>query len=133
MATYHLQIITPDSCKFDGQAQKMLVRTISGDIEILAGHIDYIGPLGIGVAKLTDADGNVREAACNSGFLSVANGEVRVVSTTFEWADEIDRERAEQSKARAEKAIAGATRGARDYALADARLRRALARLSAQK
>lgn len=43
------------------------------------------------------------------GFLSVEKGEVRLVATTFEYADEIDVARAEAAKARAEARIAAAT------------------------
>ena len=50
MATFHLQIVTPDRMVFDGEAQSIILRTINGDICILANHIDYAAPLGIGEA-----------------------------------------------------------------------------------
>ena len=131
MATFHLQIVTPDAVKFDGQAERVIVRTVTGDMCVLAGHIDYTAPLAIGGAKVVDADGNERKAACNSGFIAVTGGEVSIASTTFEWADEIDRERAEASRAKAEKALNGMKNDQAEFALADARLRRALARLGA--
>ena len=56
MATFHLQIVTPDRLVFDGEARQIILRTVGGDAAILAGHIDYSAPLGIGEAKLTDAD-----------------------------------------------------------------------------
>ena len=58
MANFHLQIVTPDRLVFDGQAEKIILRTVGGDACILARHIDYAAPLGIGVAKVTDAQGN---------------------------------------------------------------------------
>jgi len=67
-------------------------------------------------------------AACGGGFLSVEKGEVRLVATTFEYADEIDVARAEAAKARAEARIAAATEE-RDIKLARAKLSRALNRL----
>ena len=45
MATFHLQIVTPDRMVFDGEAQSIILRTINGDICILANHIDYAAPL----------------------------------------------------------------------------------------
>ena len=69
-----------------------------------------------------------RHAACGGGFLSVEKGEVRLVATTFEYADEIDVARAEAAKARAEARIAAATEE-RDIKLARAKLSRALNRL----
>lgn len=130
MSTFQLKIVTPDNIKFEGQAQKIIVRTLAGDICILAGHIDYIAPLGIGEAKLIDSEGNERLAACNSGFISVAKGEVCIASTTFEWADEIDRDRAQASKEKSEQVLSNTSRSDAEYALADARMRRALARLN---
>ncbi|MBR6569631.1 MAG: F0F1 ATP synthase subunit epsilon, partial [Clostridia bacterium] len=58
MATYHLQIVTPDRKMFDGEAEKLSMRTVGGDVCILARHIDYAAPLGTGEARVTDADGN---------------------------------------------------------------------------
>ena len=56
--TFHLQIVTPDRKVFDGEAEKIIVRTVNGDVCILARHIDYAAPLGIGEARVTDAEGN---------------------------------------------------------------------------
>ena len=47
MATFHLQIVTPDRMVYDGQAERVIVRTLRGDVCILARHIDYAAPLGI--------------------------------------------------------------------------------------
>ena len=87
MATFHLQIVTPDRRVFDGEAEKIIVRTVGGDVCILARHIDYAAPLGVGEARMTDAEGNERIAACSGGMLSVADGEVRVMATTFAHLD----------------------------------------------
>lgn len=85
MATFHLQIVTPDRMVFDGQAERIIVRTLRGDVCILARHIDYAAPLGIGEARVTDADGVTRVAACSGGMIGDGAGEVRVTATTFEW------------------------------------------------
>ena len=60
MSTFHLQIVTPDGGFFDGEAEKLIVRAIDGDVCILARHIDYAAPLGIGEARVTDAEGTTR-------------------------------------------------------------------------
>ena len=57
-------------------------------------------------------------------------GECRLLATTFEWADAIDKERAERSKARAEAVLAQKNLDKRDLELAEARLKRALVRSS---
>ena len=123
MPTFHLQIVTPDRMAYDGQAERVILRTVNGDVAILARHIDYAAPLGIGEARVTDENGNTRVGVCNSGLLSVENGVCRVLATTFEWADSIDKERAERLKE--------LKRGDEQFAIAEAKLKRAIARLRA--
>ena len=132
MAVYHLQIVTPDRMVFDGMAQSIILRTANGDVCILARHIDYAAPLGIGVARVTDENGKTRAAACSGGLLSVSGGEVRVLATTFEWSDEIDAERAAQAQKAAEEKLRAMQRDDVDYALAEATLKRALIRQKAK-
>ena len=64
------------------------------------------------------------------GMLSVLDGEVRLVATTWEWAEEIDQARAEACKKRAEEILAQKNLDKRDYEMAQARLKRALVRTS---
>ena len=126
--TYHLQIVTPDGQRYDGQAVRMIVPTIHGQVGILARHINYVTALGMGPAKLVTEDGE-RHAACIGGMLAVTDGEVKVVATTFEWADEIDVERAKASLARAEKMLADPACDEQTKQYANARMKRAQVRL----
>ena len=133
MSTFHLQIVTPDRKVFDGEAQKIILRTVNGDVCILPHHIDFAIPLGIGQASVTYADGNTRLAACNSGMLSVSNNEVRVIAVTYEWSDEIDLERAKRAEEEAQELMKTLDRQDRDFVLAEARLKRALTRIHAKE
>ena len=127
MATFPLKIVTPDGLIFDGQADKLIVRTTTGDMAVLARHINCVCPLGMGQA-MVEANGQRRTAACIGGLLSVVNGEVTLVPTTFEWSDEIDAERAERSRKRAESMLGQKDVSNTDVQLAEARLKRALIR-----
>lgn len=129
MTPFTLKIVTPDGLLFDGQAEKVVVRTIGGDVAILARHMDYTAPLGMGRA-IVEANGQRRTAACMGGMLRVAAGEVTLVPTTFEWSDTIDVGRAEASAARANKILSDASATKTDLKLAKARLHRALVRQS---
>ena len=88
MTTFHLTVVTPDGCAFEGQAERIVCRAIDGDIAILAKHGDYCTALGMGEAHIVDADGQRRRAACMGGLLSVLDGDVRLVATTWEWAED---------------------------------------------
>ena len=127
--TYHLQIVTPDGLHFDGQVERLLIPTINGQIGILARHINYVSALGMGLAKVVTEEG-VRFAACIGGMVAVTDGQVKVVATTFEWADEIDVERARASLARAESMLASGP-DEQTKAYAEARMKRARVRLGA--
>ena len=127
MTPFTLKIVTPDGLAYDGQAEEVIVRTTSGDIGILAGHLNCVAPLGMGRATII-IDGQKRYGACIGGILSVVNGTVTLVPTTFEWADEIDTDRVEASSQRARSILQDKQATSTDVKLAEARLRRALVR-----
>ena len=129
MATFHLQIVTPDRKAYDAQAERIILRTVTGDVCILSRHIDYVAPLGIGEVRVTDENGNTRRAACAGGMLSVANNVVRVMATTFEWEEDIDLERAQHAQERAQQKLAQMARDDAKYAVTEAKLKRALNRI----
>ena len=129
MTPFNLKIVTPDGLIYDGEAEKLVVRTTGGDVCILARHLDYVAPLGMGMA-VVEANGKRRNAACIGGMVSVKAGAVTLVPTTFEWADKIDLARAEASLDRAEKVLKSGKATDTELALAQARLHRALVRKS---
>ena len=129
MNTFPLRIVTPDGVHFDGIAEELIVRTTSGDIGILAGHINCVAPLGMGQAIVV-SDGQRRTAACIGGMVSVVNNNVTLVPTTFEWSDQIDVDRAKASESRAKTVIADKNATDAELRLAEARLKRALIRKS---
>ena len=129
MNSFPLKIVTPDGLIFDGQAEQLTVRTTSGDMGILAGHINCVAPLGMGRAIIVTG-GKKRYAACIGGMLSVVDGTVTLVPTTFEWADKIDAERAEAAYQRADQILKSKSATDTDIRLAEAKLHRALVRKS---
>ena len=129
MTPFHLKIVTPDGLIFDGQAEELIVRTTGGDVAILARHMDYVAPLGMGRATVVSGEQR-RNAACIGGMLSVVDGSVTLVPTTFEWAEKIDVARAEASLNRAEEVLHNSGSTDTDLKLAEARLHRALVRKS---
>ena len=113
MSTFSLRIGTPDGLLFEGDVERVVCRSIGGDIVM--------------------ADGNRRTAACIGGMLSVMNGTCRLLATTWEWKEDIDVERAQAAKKRAEEMIAKGGLTDQEYKMASAKLQRALVRLSVKK
>ena len=128
MRSFHLEIATPDGTCFVGEAESILIHTDDGDVEILAGHADFLASIATGRARIL-VDGKARYASASGGFISVNRDGVKIAAITFEFADQIDEKRAEAAKERAEAAIAAA-KDAKSIELAKAKLQRALNRIN---
>ncbi len=134
MAAFHLQVVSMDGPIFDGSVQKIMLRTIDGDVAILARHTNYCTAVGMGTAHILMEDNTEREAACIGGMLSMMDDECRVIPTTWEWSDEIDVARAEEAKKKAEERLKDEKLSEQARVMAEAKLRRALVRIgTAQK
>ena len=129
MTSFPLKIVTPDGLIYDGPAEKIIVRTVTGDMAVLARHINCVCPLGMGRA-VVEIEGKRRTAACIGGMLSVTNGEVALVPTTFEWAEDIDYARADRSHQNAMKDLQERKKSDTELRIAEVRIKRALVRKS---
>ena len=131
MKTFHLEVVAPDCTPFCGEAERLLVKTTEGYVEILPDHTDYLAVIDTGKAKIT-VNGTARLASVSGCFLSVKKNNVKLVVNTFEFADEIDVNRALRAKEAAERALAE-TSDKEKTAKARAKLMRALTRISVAK
>ena len=127
MRSFHIDVVTPDGAIYSGEIESLLVRTDTGDVEFLAGHIDYIASLGTGRARIRE-DGRDRYASVSGGTVAITGGVAKLVAVTFEFKEDIDIERARNAKARAEEKIRAA-KSDRELMLAKARLERAISRI----
>ena len=133
MATFRLQVVSMDGLEYDGEVQQIKLRTIHGDLAILARHMNYVTAIGMGTAKVVMADGTERQAACIGGMLSMMDNHCRVIPTTWEWDEDIDVARAMDAKKRAEKKLAQSNLDKISRIKAEARLYRALVRINSAK
>lgn len=130
MSNFHLQIVSPDGMFFDGDAKQVSLRSIDGEIAILAGHVPFVTAIGAGECRVyVDGIEEPRRAACIGGFMSVSKDLVLVAATTFEWAENIDADRAAAAKARVESIISSTDAKDHSLELAKIKLIRANARL----
>lgn len=127
MREYNLQIFTPDGVAYDDTCESIVVRTSDGDVCILYGHIDYASTIDFGRIKIR-SNGKERHAACMGGILTVFAGNVRIAATTFEYADEIDKSRAEAALEKARQ-IKERSDDSKQIQLAELKIKRALNRL----
>ena len=94
MTTFQVDVVTPESIVWSGEATFLLTRTSDGDIGILANHEPTMAALGTGVAEIEHADGRT-SIALHGGFLQVYRNQVTLLSDRAEVSEEGDaRERA---------------------------------------
>ena len=127
MVTFHLKVMTVDHCFYDGEGDRIIIRTTQGDAGILPGHVPYVAAIGIGGLTIIK-DGETRVAAVSGGFVEVSKEQTVVLARTCEWADEIDVKRAEQAAERARAALQQ-KESARAHDLAQVRLKKAVNRI----
>ncbi|MFV0341365.1 MAG: ATP synthase F1 subunit epsilon [Anaerocolumna sp.] len=130
MNSFHLQIVSLDGMFFDGDAKQVSLRTIDGDVSILANHIPYVTAIGAGECRVyVDDTKNPKRAACISGFINVSKEKTLIAATTFEWVENINSERAKKAKERAEEVLSSNQSTEHSKQLAKIKLLRANARL----
>ena len=122
-----VQVVSPERILWSGEADMVITRTLGGgEIAFLAGHAPFVGALGIGVTRIRPAGGDDIAVAVHGGFVEVSDNQVSILSDVAELPGDIDVNRAEQAKAKAEEAL----RQEQD-AETEAALRRAHVRLEA--
>ena len=131
--TFHLKIVTVDGLAFEGDVQRLMFRSTHGDLAILARHINYCTAVGMGTAHVIMEDGSERTAACIGGMCSMMDNECHLLPTTWEWSEDIDVERAEAAKARAESKLREDKLSEEARLLTEAKLYRALVRIGSAR
>ena len=131
MEDYKLRIITPDRVFYEGKADMIEFNTTEGEIGVLPGHIPMTVIIKPGVLTITEKD-EVKEAALHSGFVEILPDRMTILAEVVEWPGEIDLERAEAAKRRAEERIKSHTPET-DMARAETALMRAVARIQVLK
>lgn len=127
MSTFELSVVTPDRMFYEGEAERVIVRTVSGDVGILKGHAKYISALGIGALRIKTDEGE-RTAALANGFIKVDGDKTLILASACEWQDEIDLERAKRAEQKAQELLKSA-QSKKEQELAERKLKRAVNRI----
>lgn len=125
---FDLEIVTPDRLFFSEKVERVIVRGLEGDLAVLKGRTPITTPLKIGQIRITQ-DGQERIAAVVNGYISVLGDKTTIVTEAAEWPEEIDVNRAEEAKRRAEELIQKKNDEV-DIIRAELALKRALNRLN---
>ncbi len=127
---FNLQVITPDRVVFKGEVNEVYAPGFLGEFGVLAGHTPYLVLLKTGRLKIR-RDAQWTYAALNGGFCEVDYDSMRILAETCEVSNEIDPDRAQKAKARAEESLKklDPVKDAQEFKAAGAALQRALIRL----
>ena len=128
MSAFPMQIITPEKVFFEGEVQRVIVRTTEGDVGILAKHEKYVAALPAGPIKMTLPDGKERIAALSGGAIKVSPTHTAILANAVEWAEDIDIDWAKRSEEDARRRKEN-SKNQQELERAEAKLKRAVNRL----
>ncbi len=126
-----LKIITPDRIFYEDEVSMVEFNTVEGEVGIYKQHIPMTMIIAPGILTIT-RDDEVKEAALHAGFAEVLQDRVTILAEIIEWPAEIDLDRAQEAKERAESRIRDNAPGT-DMKRAELSLKRAVARINAVK
>lgn len=129
MSELHLRIVTPDRTILDRKVRSVSFVGTDGRYGILPHHAPLMtGISHSGMATITETDGKASELFVSDGFAQVQHNVLTLVCEAGEFAHEIDLDRVKAAEARAREKLAHLDRHSEEFLLAEASLRKALAR-----
>jgi F-type H+-transporting ATPase subunit epsilon len=128
---FAVSLVTPEREVWSGQATIVVARGTEGEVGVMNGHVPMLIQLAIGPLFI-ETENERLAAAVDGGFLHVITRDdetrVDILAEHAELADEIDTQRAQQQRDRAEQRVGGD-----DDEEAKAELAKAQARLDLQR
>jgi F-type H+-transporting ATPase subunit epsilon len=129
MAKLSVEIITGERVVYEESDVDMVVAPgAEGELGILPSHAPLFTLLALGEMRVVKA-GVEQSLAVFGGFLEISNDHVRILADAAERAEEIDVDRAEEARSRAESRRSDRQAAAEDMIRADAAMRRSMVRL----
>lgn len=97
----NVAVVTPEGAAFEGAASKVVVPGFDGEIAFLPGHAPFVGSLGFGELRVTDAGDSVQHFFLAGGVVQVADNEVTILAESVETGARVNPEDAERELAEA--------------------------------
>lgn len=126
---FKLKIISPDRVFYEGDVSMVELATTEGEIGVYADHIPLTAVIQPCVMNIHE-EGGIKKAALHSGFIEILPQQVSILAEIAEWPEEIDVNRANEARIRAEHRLAGNDKGT-DMLRAELALKRSMARIKA--
>lgn len=126
--TFKLEIVTPEKVFLSEDVEMLVIKTPQGEMGVLAGHIPLVAAVAVGLCRIKKQNGEWVEAVLTEGFMEIKQEKTAVFTDTAEWPEEIDANRAESARKRAEERLA-MKQSEVEYVRSQAALARAMVRL----
>ncbi|MEY3784506.1 MAG: synthase subunit epsilon, F-type H+-transporting ATPase subunit epsilon [Candidatus Parcubacteria bacterium] len=97
------KIITPEKIVFEGEVQNVTLPVKEGEVTILPEHVPYIASLKAGEVIIRSDSEEPRRLAVSGGFVEFHDNTLVLLADTAENAKDLDLERAEEAKKRAQE------------------------------
>ncbi|UVI29946.1 F0F1 ATP synthase subunit epsilon [Paenibacillus spongiae] len=128
MSTFLLEIVTPERKVYAEEVNMVIVKGVEGEMGILPKHVPLVTPLKIAPVTIKQ-DRASHVIAVNGGFLEIRKDKVVILAESAEMPEEIDVDRAQAAKQRAEQRLSDKKRADLDALRAELALQRAMNRL----
>jgi len=127
-----IKIISPDRIFYEDEVDLIVISTTEGEMGLLYDHEPVTGIIDTTVVLIRKGEEEKR-AAIHGGFVEVQPTSVTILADSSEWPDEIDVERAEESKKRAKQRLIDSNASNLNITRANIALQKALNRIEASK
>ncbi len=129
-STIRLELVTPERLLLSEEVDEVVAPGYEGEFGVLPEHTRFLSILNIGMLWYRK-ESAVKRIALGGGFAEVTRDRIVVMADTAERADEIDLERAQRARDRAEARLKEMSLDDDTYAKAHAALQRAMVRMAA--
>ncbi|CAG7634403.1 ATP synthase epsilon chain [Paenibacillus solanacearum] len=129
MSTFLLEVVTPERKVYAEQVNMIIAKGVEGELGILPNHIPLVTPLKIAPITVKKQGTKDELIAVNGGFMEVRKDKVVILAESAELPEQIDIERAQAAKERAQKRLSAAKQDDIDFKRAELALQRAMNRI----
>ena len=132
MAEINLEIITPEKIIYKDSVDSITIPGTKGMFQVLKDHAPLMSTIEIGVITLNKSDENTYLTTAG-GTIEVLNNNVLILADSVEVIDDIDIDRAESAKTRAEENLKRKKEKEIDGVRTELALKRAINRINARE
>lgn len=123
-----LEVVTPDKLLISKEVEAVVATGVDGEFGVLYGHVPFLATLDIGELRFRDG-AQSDYAAIAGGFAEVTGSKVTVLAEAAELARDIDVDRAQRAREKAEQRLAKMKSEDMEYIRVEAALKRAMLRV----